>query len=64
MHQDLQEKRIERIMDTDLSEMTAKYDKILKETVRQTTQNAEAGMRVDKALKRLEPLHDRMHQLE
>lgn len=44
--------------------MHNKIQDILDEATKQTTMNADVNMKVDKALDRLEPLHDRMKTLE
>lgn len=51
-------------MDTDLSEMSHKIEDIWKESKRQTSWYSDTNMKFDKAMNRLEPLHERLQVLE
>ena len=64
VHIELQEKRLESLKEKELNQMHNRIEDTYKESTKQTTCYAEINMKVDKALKRLEPLHDRMKENE
>ena len=64
IHLDLQDSRLEKINNTDLSELHSRLDDIMAECRRQTCWYAESNMKFDQSLARLEPLHERMRTLE
>ena len=47
-----------------MKEMHHKIDKVYQEATKQTNWYAEINMKLDQSLFRLEPLHDRLKQLE
>lgn len=64
MHIELQEKRLENLKEKTINEIHHRIEDTLEQATKQTTWYAELNMKVDKALKRLEPLHDRVRENE
>ena len=64
IHIDVQGKRLDQLQNRTIASMEQKMTKMLEESVKQTTAYAGMDLKFDKALGRLEPLHDRMIALE
>lgn len=64
VHVEHQDQRLESLKDTEITNLHHRIEDIMKEATKQTNWYSETNMKLDKSLLRLEPLHERMFNLE